>query len=452
MDSRNFVVSAVLLFSVFLSGSQTQAAVQVLPGWIAQVRSSESLQAKNLETLGVVIERNLSPEMGIVLLKKRNAERGVVTLSKLRESRLFSYVQENHRVTRRAIADPNDPRFTKQWHLASSSGIHIGALDAWSTTTGGQNRDRQEIVAAVVDGGFDLTHPDLQANFWKNTKEIAGNKIDDDGNGYIDDVDGWNGSTHDGVLASEDHGTHVSGIIGAIGNNSVGVAGINWKVKILPVVIAEGSTAEVVESYGYLVKMKKLWLDSAGASGANIVVSNSSFGIDGAKCDSEDYPVWNDLYNQMAQVGILSAAATANNPVDVDQVGDIPTTCTSRGLITITNTDSADALFKYAGFGIKSIMLGAPGTDIYSTTWYSGYQKMTGTSMSTPMVSGAIALMHSAESARLAGLRKSDPEAQAYLMKDLLLGSVDPIPSLKGITVTGGRLNLSKAIQAASSY
>jgi subtilisin family serine protease len=150
--------------------------------------------------------------------------------------------------------------------------LKLGAI-----TTGGLTVQGDTIVVAVIDCGADITHEDL--NFWKNYLEIPGNGIDDDTNGYVDDFDGWNAQSQTGVITSCSHGTHVSGIIGAIGNNTTGVVGVNWNVKIMPVQPSSTNEALVVAAYTYVYNMRRLYNQTNGAKGAFIVATNSSFGV-----------------------------------------------------------------------------------------------------------------------------------------------------------------------------
>src|SRR5690606_25953748 len=204
--------------------------------------------------------------------------------------------QLNYYVQSRATT-PNDPSFNQQWalHNTGQSGgtvdADIDAPEAWDITTGGITATGDSIVVAVVDGGFYLNHPDLKPNLFKNRQEIPNNGVDDDGNGYIDDFDGWNAYNNNGNLSSGDnHGTHVAGIIGAKGNNNAGVSGVNWNVKIMPIRGSSGTTSVVVAAYGYAAKMRKLYNQTNGAKGAFVVATNASFGVDFGNAAS--YHVW----------------------------------------------------------------------------------------------------------------------------------------------------------------
>lgn len=366
------------------------------------------------------------------------------------------YIMANDEVTRRS--EPNDPQYSKQWAFAPAGRKgSINAEEAWSISTGGPNILGQDVVVAVIDGGADINHPDLAANLWVNKDEIPGNGIDDDGNGYIDDVNGWNSISGTSFIPADNHGTHVAGIVGAVGNNGRGVSGVNWDVKIMAISGASNNTAQVMRAYAYVLEQKKLWIETNGAKGANVVVTNSSFGIDGANCQSSRYRAWNDMYNEMGKYGILSAVATANQAYDVDRRGDVPTGCDSPYTISVTNTDNRDKLHKEwwgggAAWGKNSIDLGAPGTDIYSTLPGRGTGSLTGTSMATPYVAGAVALMHSSASVNFAVNFNDNPADSALELKEMILDTVERIQSLNGKSVTGGRLDLGRAVSAINNY
>jgi subtilisin family serine protease len=374
------------------------------------------------------------------------------------KSGLIRYAHPDHIVKLRQ--SPNDPELKAQWSLNGLSARgDIGTTQAWEIGTGGKDANGNEVVVAVVDGGLDVNHKDLQNNIWTNSGEIPGNGVDDDKNGYIDDVNGWNAVEENGTLAGNPtdmdflHGTHVAGIVGAQGNNKLQVSGVNWNTKIMGVAGSSGETSVVARAYGYVIAQKKLWLESKGKKGANIVVTNSSFGVDRADCASTDFAAWNDLYNEMGKLGILSVVATSNSDVDVDTDGDVPSGCKSPYIISVTNTDSEDEKYKDgAGYGAKTIHLGAPGTDILSTVPGNKTKKLTGTSMATPHVTGAVALLQSVASKNFAKLYQSQPAEGAKLLKDILLKSVDPVSSLKGITISEGRLNVFKAADTISKY
>lgn len=364
-----------------------------------------------------------------------------------------STAQLNHEVNRRGII-PDDPGFPDQWSLQNTGqnggvpGADIKASDAWEISTGGLTVAGDTIVVAVIDEGFETDHPDLQANIFINRHEIPGNGIDDDNNGYTDDVSGWNAYTNSSTHRRSYHGNHVLGVIGAQADNAGGVAGINWNIKMLPVTGGPEDESIVLAAYNYVLEMKAAWLRSNGDSGAYIVATNSSFGIDRAR--PADFPLWCEFYDSLGAYGILNAAATANMHINVDQLGDMPTNCTSPWLIGVTSSDRFDTKYTGAAYGKNSIDIAAPGVQIYSTIHQGQYGFLTGTSHACPHVTGAIALMYAAANAELITLSKTHPAQCALLMKEAIMAGADTLVALLPYINGGLRLNLERAVKAVA--
>lgn len=376
-----------------------------------------------------------------------------------RDSRVKA-VQFNHILTLReeTVWDhlfPDDPQFGSQWglHNTGQSGgtpdADIDAPEAWDIAIGGVTVLGDTIVVAVVDGGCQLDHPDLNQNYWFNWNEIPNNSIDDDSNGYVDDFRGWNAYNNSPNIPNDSHGTHVCGIAGATGNNSTGVSGVNWNVKVMPIAGASSDESTVVAAYAYALELRAQYNETNGQLGAFIVSTNSSFGVDLGQ--PANYPIWCAMYDSLGVQGILSPCATANANWDIDVVGDIPTACPSDYMVAVTNTTRNDLKNSNAAYGLTTIDLGAPGTSILSTYTGSTYNTLTGTSMATPMVAGAIALMFAASDSSHMLQYKNDPSTGAIMFRDILFDAVDSIAALQGITVTGGRLNVFNAAQLISS-
>ena len=363
------------------------------------------------------------------------------------------HVQENHYVTMRR-GDPDDPYYPDQWalHNTGQSGgqpdADIDAPEAWEIVTGGNTILGDEVVIAIIDGGADLSHPEIQ--YWKNEAEIPGNGLDDDDNGYIDDYDGWNARQSNGIIPADRHGTHVAGIAGAIGNNGDGISGVNRDVRIMPIAGASSLESVVIEAYSYIYEMRSLYNESDGAAGAFVVVSNASFGVDYG--DPDDYPIWCAMFDSLGAIGVLSCAATANIGMNVEFEGDMPTTCDSDYLITVTNTTHTDRKYQSAAYGTTSIDLGAPGTNIFSTLPGNSYGNMTGTSMAAPFVSGAVALMFAGADISLMTDYENNPQETGLLFKEWLMAGVDTLVSLQYKTLSGGRLNLRRCLELVQGY
>ena len=380
-----------------------------------------------------------------------------MAVKELRNNPWVEKVQLDHKVTPRQTF-PDDNQFSVQWdkHNTGQSGgtpdADIDAPEAWDITTGGVNALGDTIVVAVIDGGMMLNHTDLAQNIWTNHNEIPGNNIDDDNNGYVDDINGWDAYSSDGSVPSDGHGTHVAGIIGADGNNGSMVAGVNWDVKLMAIAGSSGNTSTVLEAYGYALDQRAIYDSTNGALGAFVVATNSSFGIDNADCSSGSYALWNDMYDAMGEYGILSAAATMNSNSNVDNTGDVPTGCASDHMIAVTNTTRNDTKNSGAAYGATTIDLGAPGTSVLSTYSSGGTQTLTGTSMAAPQVAGAVGFMHAAMSAGFSSYFKNNGAEGGVLIKQMILDGTDPLTSLAGITVSGGRLNIYNTAVLVQEY
>ncbi|TAK43840.1 MAG: T9SS type A sorting domain-containing protein, partial [Saprospiraceae bacterium] len=279
---------------------------------------------------------------------------------------------------------------------------------------------------------------DLQGNLWFNVQEIPNNGIDDDGNGYVDDYEGWNIQTGDDNVNPESHGTTVAGMIGAKGNNALLVTGINWNVKIMNVDFQGVSEANALAAYTYPFVMRKRYNESGGATGAFIVSTNASWGIDNG--NPADAPLWCAFYDSLGSVGILSCGATANNNVNIDVVGDLPTACPSEFMVAVTATDNHDVR-TFSGYGVENIDVAAPGAQIVSINQNGGPTTASGTSFASPLTAGIIALLYSAPCSNLGPQALADPVGTALLVRDALYQGVDVVPNLLNEVKYGGRVN-----------
>jgi len=363
--------------------------------------------------------------------------------------------QNNHYISLRDSV-PNDPQYEDQWQYDNNGenggtvGADIDAPEAWEITTGGLTATGDTIVVCIIDDGLDLEHEDFGDNRWYNWAEIPNNGIDDDNNGYVDDYLGWNAydSNDDitgGGFFGGGHGTPVTGIVGAKGNNEIGVSGVNWNVKLM-IVVGGGNEADAIAAYDYPLTQRKRYNQTNGSEGAFVVATNASWGTDYLQW--EDAPIWCSFYDSLGTAGVLNAGATINSGEDVDVIGDMPTSCPSDFMISVTNLNRTGNKELEAGYGLTTIDLGAFGAETWTVAPNNSYNGFGGTSGASPHVAGAIGLLYSAPCLRLATLAKAEPEIAALLVRDAILNSVKPNPDLDGITVTGGTLNLKNALDS----
>lgn len=382
------------------------------------------------------------------MMEKRGDKQGVAlvnitgtvaaAIAKIKDLPEVEYAEPNYIYTHQAIS--NDPYYTNGalWGMygdispLKTNQYGSQAAEAWAKGKIGSS----EVFVGLIDEGYMYTHEDLTANKGTNPGEIAGNGIDDDGNGYIDDVYGWdfdgnNNSVFDGV--SDDHGTHVAGTIGASGGNGIGVAGVCWNVKILSgkfLGTRGGTTANAVKAIDYFTDLKT-------RHGLNLVATNNSWGGGGFSSTLQA------AIERANAAGILFIAAAGNDGINTETKVSYPSGYTNDNIIAVASIKSTGALSTWSNYALTKVDLGAPGEGIWScvpvavkinrtTKIVSGYASYSGTSMATPHVTGAAALYAA-----------SNPGATAVKIKSAILESAIPTPSLAGKCVTGGRLNVS---------
>jgi serine protease len=359
---------------------------------------------------------------------------------------------------------PNDTLFGKQWHHNL-----IRSTEAWDLTRSGVNRRGDTIVIAVIDDGLHVNHPDFRGNIWINYADSAGNGIDDDSNGYIDDHYGWNfmsqnNDISDSLYYKAKHGTPVAAIIGARGNDTTGVTGIMWNVKLMIVNVADSSPviliyqSDAIRAYSYVLQQRKLYNSTGGRKGAFVVATNSSWGADNKK--PHQTPLWCAMYDSLGKYGILNVSAVTNSNQAVDVAGDIPTLCPSEHLVTVASTTASDGHFD-CGYSTVSVDLSAPGAGIYTARAYTKQNisakslyndSHSGTSFASPMVAAAIGILHSYACERVLDTIKMNPAKGNLLMRKFILEGVDVKQSLAGKTVTSGRLNIKRSMQVMEAY
>jgi subtilisin family serine protease len=313
-----------------------------------------------------------------------------------------------------------DPKFGDPYFYLSYGVDKVQAPKVWEKFTVGS----RDIVVGVIDTGIDYRHEDLVGNLWKNPKEIPNNGLDDDQNGYIDDIYGWNfyNNTND-PFDDNQHGTHVSGIIGAVAGNRIGTIGMSPKVSLMACKFlgkdGRGTTSTAIRAIEYALK-----------NGAKIL--NNSWG--GPRFSQ---PLL-DTIKAAERMGVLFIAAAGNYNRDLDEEPLYPASYDAVNIISVASSDSGDYKSVFSNYGRVSVDLAAPGSAIYSTLPNGGYGNLDGTSMATPHVSGAAALIWAYRQ-----------DLSLYDLKDLILKSVDPIDGMRDLTITGGRLNVYNALALA---
>jgi subtilisin family serine protease len=413
----DYIEDELLMLSDQDSGQSAQAATEAISGASVQnkiilpkSRLSKKSSNKNQSVLRIKLPKGKTVNQAIAEAKKKGLR-----------------VEPNFKV--RATAIPNDTLFSYMWALRNTgqtggmANADIDAVSAWDITTGSDN-----VIIAVIDTGIDYTHPDLVSNIWTNPGEIAGNGIDDDHNGYIDDVHGYDfctvyGHTRDADPMDEhSHGTHVAGTIGAASNNNRGVTGINWHCKLMACRFLNengyGSVADAIDAINYAV-----------ANGAKVL--NNSWGGSGYS-SSLATAITNAKDN-----GVLFVAAAGNDSTDNDTTPQYPACYQIENVIAVAATDDDDALAYFSNYGKNTVHLGAPGVSILSTALNNEYRWYSGTSMATPHVSGTAAL-----------LLAQNPAITLNELKTRLISTGDPVSSLADKTISGRRLNAYNALMA----
>ena len=323
------------------------------------------------------------------------------------------------------LNQPNDPQFADQWSLnnqgqnGGKEHADIDALKAWAKTRGSA-----DVVVAVLDSGVDYKHIDLRANIWTRPDSVP--QYQDDELGSFDDFHGFDiGDRIGDPMDDNGHGTHCAGIIGAEADNSEGIAGINWKVKIMPLKFlgrgGYGTTKAAIEAINYAIDRKK--------HGVNIRVMNASWGSTSGSKALED------AIRAAGDAGILFVAAAGNSSTDNDKRPHYPSNYDLPNVISVAALDRTDALTSFSNYGAKTVQIAAPGKDIVSTWLNDQYREASGTSMAAPHVSGVAALIVAA-----------NPNISVTKLRERLLKSVDKMDSLTGKVSSGGRLNAAKAV------
>ncbi|MDH6096172.1 S8 family serine peptidase, partial [Umezakia ovalisporum] len=390
----------VRLTDTVTSPSQTAdyAPNRLIVKFNPEVTSTQANEIKN--SLGVVKTQNIRLT-GAEIWQLSGTTSVETALATYGRSRVFEYIEPDYIVTTAATI-PNDPSFNLLWglHNTGQTGgtpdVDIDAPEAWDIQTG-----NPDLVIGVIDTGVDYTHPDLVGNIWTNIGEIAGDGIDNDGNGYIDDIRGWDFAYNDNnPMDVHGHGTHVSGTIAGKGNNAVGVTGVAWNAKIMPLKFLDDTGSGWISDAILAVEY---------ATAQGVKLTNNSWGGGGYS---------QGLYDAIAaagDAGSLFIAAAGNESNNNDSSPSYPASYNLDNIISVAAITHWDGLSSFSNYGLTTVDLGAPGSDIYSTVPGNSYDSYSGTSMASPHVAGAAALLWS-----------ENPTWTAQQVKDVLLQTVDP--------------------------
>lgn len=380
----------------------------------------DAVLSGNIDLHGAKITQSLELVDGLYELQLSQGMSVEGALAVFQADTRVATAEANYRLMLERI--PNDPRFSSMYGLnntAQTGGTNdadIDAPEAWNINTG-----TRRTIVAVIDTGVDYNHQDLAANMWRNAGEIAGDGIDNDGNGYADDIYGYDFANNDAdPFDDQGHGTHVAGTIGAVGNNGIGTTGVNWNTRIMALKFlaadGSGSTAGAISALNYAVRM-----------GANL--SNNSWGGGGSSS------LLSQAIGNARTAGHIFVAAAGNSGQNNDLTPNYPSNYSFDNVVAVAATDSRDALASFSCYGATTVDIAAPGVGILSTLPGNTYGTYSGTSMATPHVSGAISLIWD-----------QNPTFTYQQVIAKLYSSVDKIAGLNGKVATGGRLNIGNAL------
>lgn len=444
------IISILVIFSFLkMEGSQEPS---IITSTIVKVRSSNS-NFKFVQSLFPNLEINQNTKLFNTWLVQFLDSIPYNYLKELKQRGIIDGFTVNSKLSPRTTI-PNDPKFKDQFyhtnilHPKYSIPYGINSVDAWDFNKNSTTNNGDTIVVAILDHGFDINHEDL--NYFTNYSEIDNDSIDNDNNGAIDDYKGWNAYKNNNYTngAGQLHGTFVSGRIAAKGNNNIGVTGVAWNCKILP--IAEVTYLETMfKAVEYIVQLKKAYLKSSGKQGAYITAMNFSLGREGRYLEDD---IWCATFDTLGSVGIITVVAVANIQQDVESYEDMPVSCNNPNMINVTACDTQNIGLSGSGYSKKYVHLAAPNT-FFSTRPGNNYGLATpGASFSAPLVAGAIALMYSNFNKEILDSINQNPLSMISKIKNIILKSVDTSPNLKNFVQSEGKLNLYKSVSYVTNH
>ncbi|WP_409478661.1 S8 family serine peptidase [Pseudobdellovibrio sp. HCB154] len=422
--SKVSALAATMMLAVTANASFT---TQSVPGeFVVKLKPGmmrASTQALSQQLKGFVTQK-ISGQ-NIVVVKKAVFETNDSAIKALNENPMVEIAEPNY--IYKINKAPTDPLYVQTWGLSNVgqadpknqvgvAGVDINAERAWEIQTG-----TREKIIAVIDTGIDYTHPDLVDNMWVNESEKNGKAgVDDDNNGVVDDVYGYNAITGTGNAKDDQgHGSHCAGTIGARANNGIGVAGVNWNVRMMAVKFLDaggsGSLADAIKAIDYATKM-----------GAHVM--SNSWGGGGFS------QTLMDAIKRSNEAGAIFIAAAGNEYNNNDNSPTYPSTYQVENVMSVAAIDNRGAKADFSNYGKKTVHLGAPGVNVMSTTGGS-YKSFSGTSMATPHVAGVAALLWA-----------NEPNLTAAQVKERLIATVRPLASMKGKTRTGGMVDAYGAL------
>ena len=382
------------------------------------------------------VEDRIESVDGLDVIEDEDGTSAADVVAQYRALPEVAYVEANSEITLdhedagRKHVHADDEMFFRQWGLSNAgdnggtAGADISAMRAWVLTRGSE-----QVVVAVLDSGVDYTHTDLVYNIWTRPEIIKAYHDEDLTSAEgIDDVHGFNVVEDDAdPMDRNGHGTHCAGIIGAEGGNGIGIAGVNWNVRIMPLRFMDGdgagTTKDAIEAINYVIDRKR--------AGVNVRIISASWGSTARSRALED------VIRKAFDEGILFVAAAGNASTDNDQTPHYPSSYNLGNVVSVAATNRNDQLASFSNYGAKSVHVAAPGEEILSTWLEHDFSEKKGTSMATPFVAGVAALILS-----------QNPKMSVADLRAKLLKSVDPLPALKGKVSSGGRINAAKAVGA----